>query len=294
MQGERRNIVEQPKKKGVMIPGSARKPGTYPIPPSSTPSSTHGPVAPAPQLPKVVTLMVEKVLNAQDGKLELVELYIEVCKAQGLNRDVAQHFCSMIVGVVGAVLKMTSHFISHGVPLSRSGDEQIQALRKAFAVLPFDHVEPFRMCCDRACKFAKEERAKIREEKEKARMGATKKPASGGAATRKRERHEEGEEKDEKKEEKKEKKEEKKEEKKKTKTDDSLDLQHPPVPSDYERHNFGAIVDGSGKGFYCDLIRLITKADKNGRERIRMGFPHHVACYEAWCEGKVWQKSKSE
>lgn len=67
----------------------------------------------------------------------------------------------------------------------------------------------------------------------------------------------------------------------------------PLVPSDYERYNVGTIVDGSGGGFYSGLVRLIAKADKDSRERLRKGFPHHVACYEAWCEGKVWQK-KSE
>jgi hypothetical protein len=37
-----------------------------------------------------------------------------------------------------------------------------------------------------------------------------------------------------------------------------------------------------GDWFSAQLLRLIAKADDDNRERIRMGFPEHVALWEAW------------
>ena len=41
--------------------------------------------------------------------------------------------------------------------------------------------------------------------------------------------------------------------------------------------------------FSGHLLRLIAKADGQNRERLRKGFPEHVAAYESWLrnDGKV-------
>lgn len=60
-----------------------------------------------------------------------------------------------------------------------------------------------------------------------------------------------------------------------------------PRPNDYERNNVGIILQGSGTDFFAELLRLIARADAKNRERLRLGFPHYVACYEAWMKGEV-------
>ncbi len=46
-----------------------------------------------------------------------------------------------------------------------------------------------------------------------------------------------------------------------------------------------AAMGGYGHWFTSHLLRLIAKADKENRERIRLGFPDHVAAYERWTAG---------
>lgn len=41
-------------------------------------------------------------------------------------------------------------------------------------------------------------------------------------------------------------------------------------------------MSGKGDWFTSHLLRLIAKADLMNRERLRMGFPDHVAAYERW------------
>ena len=57
--------------------------------------------------------------------------------------------------------------------------------------------------------------------------------------------------------------------------------------SDYDRANIQQILINPGgqyDWFSAYLIRLIAKADKFNRERIRLGFPEHVEAYETWYE----------
>ena len=56
--------------------------------------------------------------------------------------------------------------------------------------------------------------------------------------------------------------------------------------SPYDRDHIGEILQGSGDWFSAQLLRLIAKADWNNRERIRLGFPEHVAAYDAWFRGE--------
>ncbi len=43
-----------------------------------------------------------------------------------------------------------------------------------------------------------------------------------------------------------------------------------------------AAMGSYGTWFTSHLLRLIAKADTENRERIRLGFPDHVAAYERW------------
>lgn len=52
--------------------------------------------------------------------------------------------------------------------------------------------------------------------------------------------------------------------------------------SDYDRAHIGEIVAGHGTWFSAHLYRLIAKADKVNRERIRLIYPEHVEAFEAW------------
>jgi len=53
-------------------------------------------------------------------------------------------------------------------------------------------------------------------------------------------------------------------------------------PSEYDKANINAIMDGEGDWFSARLLRLFPKADLGNLERFRMGFPAHVALYEKW------------
>jgi hypothetical protein len=52
--------------------------------------------------------------------------------------------------------------------------------------------------------------------------------------------------------------------------------------SDYDRANIGNIIAGGGDWFTAQLLRLIAKADKQNREKLRLSFPDEVAAFEAW------------
>lgn len=57
--------------------------------------------------------------------------------------------------------------------------------------------------------------------------------------------------------------------------------------SNYDRNNIGNILCGEGSWFNAKLLRLIAKADDNNLELLRKGFPHEVACVEAYREGTL-------
>ena len=52
--------------------------------------------------------------------------------------------------------------------------------------------------------------------------------------------------------------------------------------SKYDIDNVDSILNGRGDWFSAQLLRLISKADQLNKERIRKGFPDHVALYESW------------
>ena len=54
--------------------------------------------------------------------------------------------------------------------------------------------------------------------------------------------------------------------------------------SEYDRTHVGLVMQ-EGDWFTADLFRLIDKADRENRERIRVAFPDEVAAYEAWLVG---------
>jgi hypothetical protein len=52
--------------------------------------------------------------------------------------------------------------------------------------------------------------------------------------------------------------------------------------SEHDRKNIGGLIAGRGDWFSARLLRLIAKADRTNLERLRLGFPEHVAAFEAW------------
>lgn len=52
--------------------------------------------------------------------------------------------------------------------------------------------------------------------------------------------------------------------------------------SKYDIENVESILRGDGDWFSAQLLRLIAKSDDANRERLRKGFPNHVALWEAW------------
>jgi hypothetical protein len=50
----------------------------------------------------------------------------------------------------------------------------------------------------------------------------------------------------------------------------------------HDLNRFGYIVQGEGDWFMAQLIRLIHKADKFNRNKIRQGFPYEVFVVELW------------
>jgi hypothetical protein len=54
--------------------------------------------------------------------------------------------------------------------------------------------------------------------------------------------------------------------------------------SPHDRDNIGRILGGYGDWFSAQLLRLIMKADKQNRERLRLAFPDHVRAYEQYVD----------
>jgi hypothetical protein len=52
--------------------------------------------------------------------------------------------------------------------------------------------------------------------------------------------------------------------------------------SDFDREHVEAIMGGHGSWFSAELLRMCAKADPGNLERLRLGFPEHVAAYERW------------
>jgi hypothetical protein len=52
--------------------------------------------------------------------------------------------------------------------------------------------------------------------------------------------------------------------------------------SKYDIDNVESILRGDGDWFSAQLIRMCAKADAQNLERLRLGFPRHVALWEAW------------
>jgi hypothetical protein len=168
---EERRAVHLPTKKGVMIPGNARRP------------SSSSPTTPTPTPQTVVTIDVDSIISKvvdtvlTDGCVEnVLDVFIRICKEKKVPESSARAVLKPICEVVNAILKMTLLFIEKGVPTTKSGDQDIEALRKVFEVLPSNsnRLELFRICCGKACKFAAKERAEIRAEKAKKRSAAAK------------------------------------------------------------------------------------------------------------------------
>jgi hypothetical protein len=56
----------------------------------------------------------------------------------------------------------------------------------------------------------------------------------------------------------------------------------PRIISQYEVDEAMA---GRNTNFTAELLRLISKADMNNREKLRRGFPEVVEAYEKWFNG---------
>jgi len=52
--------------------------------------------------------------------------------------------------------------------------------------------------------------------------------------------------------------------------------------SEHDKEHIGDIIAGYGDWFSAHLLRLIRKADKINREKLRQVFPEHVEAYERW------------
>jgi hypothetical protein len=55
--------------------------------------------------------------------------------------------------------------------------------------------------------------------------------------------------------------------------------------SPYDKAHVQQILLGRGDWFGAQLLRLIEKADKENREKLRLGFPDYVAAFELWDAG---------
>jgi len=59
------------------------------------------------------------------------------------------------------------------------------------------------------------------------------------------------------------------------------------VPSDYDRAHVGEILRGHGTWYGAHLLRLVSLADAQERERLRSIYPEHVAAWEAYNAGGI-------
>ena len=56
--------------------------------------------------------------------------------------------------------------------------------------------------------------------------------------------------------------------------------------SEYDKKNIGELLAGEGTWFGANLLRLISKADKNNTELLRKGFPEQVEAVEKYRSGE--------
>jgi len=57
--------------------------------------------------------------------------------------------------------------------------------------------------------------------------------------------------------------------------------------SQWDKNNIkGIVFYGEGDWFGAHLLRLIHKADRYNRERLRIGFPEQVEAYENYMQGE--------
>ena len=65
--------------------------------------------------------------------------------------------------------------------------------------------------------------------------------------------------------------------------DDELRVAVEPLPDDRDwTHEIEAAFSGTGDWFTSHLLRLLVNSDPENTERIRLGFPAHVAAWERW------------
>lgn len=161
---EQRNVVIA-KPKGVMIPGKART-GTFPLDAKAPPVELSNAEATF-----IITKMLDVIFD-ETCEAKVLDVYIAACREKKLDSATAKAFSKPILEVVGATLKTTNKFIKIGVPTRKSGDEHLEVLRKVFQTLPepIDHKNLFLMISNKICKYAQEEKRKIREEKERQRI----------------------------------------------------------------------------------------------------------------------------
>ena len=57
--------------------------------------------------------------------------------------------------------------------------------------------------------------------------------------------------------------------------------------SEFDKAHVQQILRGHGDWFSAQLLRLISHADKENREKLRLAFPEVVEAYEDWFSGKV-------
>jgi len=55
--------------------------------------------------------------------------------------------------------------------------------------------------------------------------------------------------------------------------------------SNFDRENMEELLAGHGDWFSAKLMRLIMKADRENKERLRLAFPDHVQAYDDYVRG---------
>lgn len=55
--------------------------------------------------------------------------------------------------------------------------------------------------------------------------------------------------------------------------------------SDFDREHVDLILDGQGDWFTAQLLRLIMKADRTNREKLRVSFPEEVELIDRYQNG---------
>jgi len=60
----------------------------------------------------------------------------------------------------------------------------------------------------------------------------------------------------------------------------------PAQLSEFDRKNMERILAGEFDWFSAKLMRLIRKADRENKERLRIAFPDHVQAYDDYMRGE--------